>query len=46
MADLFSKIAGSYAKPSPNEMEFLLLRHALILQKQVLVNLKSAQRFP
>lgn len=23
MADLFSKIAGSYAKPSPNEMEFL-----------------------
>ena len=28
MADLFSKIAGSYAKPSPNEMEFLAVIEA------------------
>lgn len=28
MADLFSKIAGSYAKPSPNEIEFLAVIEA------------------
>lgn len=54
MADLFSKIAGSYAKPSPNEMEFLAVIEARFnaaktsfsqLKKRAKVSLDDLQSF-
>ena len=54
MADLFSKIAGSYSKPSPNEMEFLAVIEARFkaaktsfsqLKKRAKVSLDDLQSF-
>jgi photosystem II stability/assembly factor-like uncharacterized protein len=54
MADLFSKIANSYAKPSPNEMEFLAVIEARFnaaktsfskLKKRAKVSLDDLQSF-